>query len=269
MEAVNRQSLVMVVERKLLRWLVFENRGGMGVLPSVERLAARFDVGKGVVREALKRLEALGLIIAKGPRLYFVPPEIAFSVDAAPALYRAAPTHKERLQVLRSWAAMKWLVALEAMAQVCANENLSRDERLRNELNSLCLVARKGELPQAIVEQEVFTIWNAAVACRDPALLPIMNGLLRCLTPLREVWTTVADPERTRAFASDVLDHLDSRNVEAMRAAIARSRDAELKYLERIKLYLPEAPDSQYCEEHVRDCFGDEITEPGRPRDED
>lgn len=266
MKAIERSSLVVEAERRLLRWLVFENAGGMGVLPSIDRVAIMFGVGKGVVREAIKRLESVGLVIAsKGARYQIVPPEIAFSLDTIPAMYRAAPSSAERLRVMKTWASMKWLVALEAFTEACGVQDEGSLENLKLALTDLVLISRQGEVQSEIVEQEVFTIWQATKLSTNAALLPAMNGLVRCIRPLREVWPVICDEERSRDFAVSVQEHLENRDVEKTRAAVVASRSAELTLLEEVKLYLPGAPPPTLVDEYVRDCFGEEVTIPSRP----
>lgn len=264
-ELAERRTLVLEVERQLLKWLAFENRGVGGVLPPVQKLAIAYGVGKGVVREALKRLEAFGIIVARtGARYEVVPGDIAFSVDLIPAMYRAAPSAGARLQIIRSFCSLKWIVAVESMAFMCQHQHAPNVERLQKELMELSLLARVGELPEAIIHQEMYTIWTAANIMRHPGLVPLVNGLVRCIDPLRELWTVFVDPPRVRRFASHVLDCLDQRDPERMRKMLGLAREREMQALEQMHL-VPHAV-MQLPPPPLRNCAHEEVTEPGAPR---
>lgn len=84
---VLRTSLTESVAERLEQWIVASRQPAEARLPSERELASRFEVSRIVIREALGRLEARGLIVVRPGVGTFVAPIGASSVTRSLSLY--------------------------------------------------------------------------------------------------------------------------------------------------------------------------------------
>lgn len=269
MQRTKKKSTVLDVTLKVLRWLFYETSGRGGVLPPIYKIMSYFSAGRSTCREALQGLELLGIVDSRrGAQVRVVPSGIVESPELIWLLFHAATSNSEKIESIRVWVELKWLIALQLYPRITS---LPRDGRkpVLDALGDLALKAGPGEKPVNIIDAELYILWLIARTAQRRELRAIASALIRGAPKMEEAWDMFLDADALCDNVRRVLRALDgppedlTRELEFWRASEMKMLD-ELAAVERRSARGSPLGESA-LDDRERHCVHEEVTEPGRP----
>jgi GntR family transcriptional repressor for pyruvate dehydrogenase complex len=217
-------SLVKKAEDRLRRQIL--KRGDHDLLPSQGELAATLGVSRTVLREAMKHLEAEGLVeIAQGRRIRVKPAGPQASMRTLDAMLRRSDASLAQLLEVRR--------PLEGEIAALAAERILPEELL--ELENTLVDLRVQQVLDRRVDADLLFHRTLAVATRNPVfplLLDTLAGLLRASR-----YASIGTHGAAAAVEGhqEILDAVKARNPKAAREAMLRHLQANEKQLKDAK----------------------------------
>lgn len=212
---IPKASLSKVVVEKIQGAMIAGELGPGDFLPSENELAARLGVGKSSVREAVKMLEALGVVeIIKGNGS-----RIRTSIDSGvldPVVFQL---------ILRSSADLDTFVEFRMMLET-SSTLMAMEKAEPGDLDRLRAIyeKQKADLDKGANSAEDDVAFHQAVyaATHNPFIIHLGNMLVRLFRPSLEV-SNREYPERVLADHKKIIRALEKRDADGVRKAIGSS----------------------------------------------
>jgi DNA-binding FadR family transcriptional regulator len=217
--------------RKQIQDAIEEGRFGPGErLPAERDLAETMGVSRVSVREAMKSLEALGMIVIKHGSGCFVAkaPMERFTDSFSTWL----DTHRDEVLELLNVRG-----ALDQFAAGSAAERGAAVTKLRESNRAFRAAGKRANIKEIVECDEQFHK-RIAEASGSELLASLLAELHALLAPSRYiVLTPQAQPERSASEHDAIIDAIAARDPEAARAAVAKhidsTRSAVIAHAER------------------------------------
>lgn len=174
--AAGGQTLSTRVSRELVRTIVRGDLAPGQGLPSEDELAARFEVSRPVIREAVKELTVLGLVESRKGRATRVLPATAWN-DFAPALLAARSELGAVDGLLLELLELRRLVEVGAAGLAASRASAADLERMTEALAAM---------DRSTADRDRFTDGDIAfhAALLDATGNQLLTRLIQTLTPL-------------------------------------------------------------------------------------
>ncbi|WP_372338286.1 FadR/GntR family transcriptional regulator [Corallococcus llansteffanensis] len=248
---MERVGLVAYVEEQLEREMSLGRLPESGQLGSEQKLARRYGVCRGTVREALRRLAARGLVVQHPGRK-----TRAVGLDESPtlenlglALHDARSPEGQRL--LEGYFSLKRQVLVELLADCCA----SASEAALGRLGEACFRlwdAARWESGARCAQLEFELLRLAAQAADRPGHLLLIQSLQRALHGGAARLLSFMGGEPLRQWVSCAMEALRERDTRALQRqlpALLRTRDERVldDFAPALQAAAPEAHRAQAC----------------------
>ncbi len=222
-EAIPRNKVYQTVARQLERHITEQLKPG-DLLPSERHLAEVLGVSRGSVRDAIRALEAIGLLEPRqGIGTVVCNPQDTSADRLADALREKSKLVAELIDVRKM---------LEPHLVARAAQRASEDELKEMEeiLDRQAAKVRRGELA---VEEDSEFHYSIALACNNSAVLRVVDVLMELLRDARKhVFLGKGRQEKSLAGHRRILSALKRRDAKAAE----RAMDRHLQEIENIAL---------------------------------
>ncbi|RKH14625.1 GntR family transcriptional regulator [Corallococcus sp. CA053C] len=224
---MERVGLVAYVEEQLEREISLERLPESGQLGSEQKLARRYGVSRGTVREALRRLAARGLVVQHpGRKTRAVALDESLTLENLGLALHDARSPEGRW-LLEGYFCLKRQVLVELLADCCA----SASEAALGRLGEACFKlwdAARWESGARCAQLEFELLRLAAQAAARPGHLLLIQSLQRALHGGAARLLSFMGGEPLRQWASCAMEALRERDTRALQhqlPALLRTRD--------------------------------------------
>nr|WP_128795415.1 GntR family transcriptional regulator [Corallococcus coralloides] len=243
---MERRGLVAYVEAQLERDIALGRLPPCGQFGSEAKLARRYDVCRGTIREAMRRLAARGLVVQRPGRK-----TRAVALDESLTLENLGlALHDKRnpdaRSLLEGYFSLKRQVLVELLADCCARASDVEMYRLRDTCFKLQDAAR-WESGERCAQVEFELLQLAARVAARPWHVLLVQSLQRAFQGCADRLMPLMGGEALRQWASWVMTPLEERD--------ARTLQHELPALMKA------------CDELVLNAFAPVPTKPASPED--
>ncbi|NNC02554.1 GntR family transcriptional regulator [Corallococcus exiguus] len=224
---MERRGLVAYVEAQIERDIALGRIHPSGRFGSEAKLARRYEVCRGTIREALRRLAARGLVVQRpGRKTRAVPLDESLTLEnLGLALHDAS--NPDARWLLEGYFSLKRQVLVELLADCCARASDLDLDRLGSTCYRLQDAAR-WESGETCARAEFELLRQAARVAARPGHVLLVQSLQRAFLGGAAQLLPLMGGEALREWAFRVMEILNERDVQALQhelPALLKARD--------------------------------------------
>ncbi|RKH97554.1 FadR/GntR family transcriptional regulator [Corallococcus sp. AB038B] len=224
---MERRGLVAYVEAQIERDIALGRLHPSGQFGSEAKLARRYEVCRGTIREALRRLAARGLVVQRpGRKTRAVPLDESLTLEnLGLALHDAS--NPDARWLLEGYFSLKRQVLVELLADCCARASDLDLDRLGSTCFQLQDAAR-WESGETCAQAEFELLRHAARVAARPGHVLLVQSLQRAFLGGAAQLLPLMGGEALREWAFRVMAMLHERDVQALQhelPALLKARD--------------------------------------------
>ncbi|NPC46136.1 FadR family transcriptional regulator [Corallococcus sp. AB032C] len=245
---MERRGLVAYVEAQIERDIALGRLHPSGQFGSEAKLARRYEVCRGTIREALRRLAARGLVVQRpGRKTRAVPLDESLTLEnLGLALHDAS--NPDARWLLEGYFSLKRQVLLELLADCCARASDLDLDRLGSTCFQLQDAAR-WESGEVCAWAEFELLRHAARVAARPGHVLLVQSLQRAFLGGAAQLLPLMGGEALREWAFRVMAILNERDVQALQhelPALLKARDERV-----LNAFAPASQEQASPEAHV------------------